>query len=563
MTSAAFFLVRTTIANVFRRGIRRLREPRYVAGAIVALLYFYWFAFRHDVVQKSSPLRRAGVNETMMLFVTCIAFVIIVAAWALTKSSPGLVFSEAEIQFFFAGPVNRRQLIAYKFVRSQLRGLFSAFMFSIFVFRGAHFLGCWVGFIAMDVYTTFVAFARARLKLANIGWLWRMAAVAIIVVATFFVAERQFRARWSDVTAAAKTKQQVAKAISSIAAEPPLGLILTIPRLFGVALYSQSVPSAASAMGLLLIFSMFFYVMTVLLDVSFEDESLIASQRSLARQAQGRRSRRSATAMNRFVVPFGPFERGPASMAIVWKNLVGTLRMSSFPAMGAIAVAAFAVAAVIFRANEAVVATIGGVGLGLSGFFMLSGPMALRSDMRVDILRLDMVKTFPLSAEELLASEMAGPLVIIALLELLMITTSVVILNYTPMATAFFVSPEFVVSALIFVIPICAIQLLIHNAAIILFPAWSTSGEATRGFSAIGQRLLMLIGNLATLTLSLIPAALLFIPSAWLMMKLLGKSPFAILIATIPAAAVLIVEIILALKMLASQFENLDVANDV
>lgn len=563
MTSAAFFLVRATIANVFRRGVRRLREPRYVAGAIVALMYFYWFAFRHDAVQRASPLRRAGANEMLLLFVTCLAFVIIVGAWALTKNTPGLVFSEAEIQFFFAGPVNRRQLIAYKFVRSQLRGLFSAFMFSVFVFRGAHFLGCWVAFIALDVYTTFVAFARARLKLANIGWLWRIAVVTLVAVATFFVAERQFRARWFDVTAAANTKQQVAAAISSIAAEPPLGVILTIPRLFGVALYSPSIASAASAIGLLLLFSLFFYVMTVLLDVSFEDESLIASQRSLTRQAQFRRGQRSATAMNRVVVPFGLFERGPASMAIVWKNIVGTLRMSSFPAVVAMAVGAFAVGAVIFRANEAVVATIGGIGLALSGLFVLSGPMALRSDMRVDILRLDVVKTFPLSAEELLASEMAGPLGIIALLELLMITTSVVILNYTPMATAFFVSPEFVVSALVFVVPICAIQLLIHNGAVILFPAWSTSGEETRGFSSIGQRLLMMIGNLATLTLALIPAGLIFVPSAWLMMKLLGKSPFAILVATIPAAAVLIVEIILALKMLASQFENLDVANDV
>ena len=559
MTSAALFLVRTTIANVLKRAALRLRQPRYLVGAAIGLFYFYWFAFRRDAVQQASRFRAGAPNDSMTVFVTLLAFAVLAGAWALAKTSPGLRFTEAEIQFFFAGPVNRRQLIAYKFFRSQLQGLFSAFMFTAFVFRGSHFLGCWIAFVALDVYTTFVAFARARLKLANIGWVWRFAAVAALVVATFVTAERQISADWAP-----RSSEHAARRLAEITATPPLGVILAVPRLFATAVYGQTGPSLTAA-AMLVLFAAIFFVLTIWLDVSFEDESLLLSQRALERAASFNQSQAggSATAINRIRVPFALAERGPASAAIAWKNLVGTLRMSSFPLIGLLAIVVMITAALVFRRTDAIVAMIGGTGLAIAGFFVLAGPSALRSDMRVDILRLDVVKTFPVSAEELLASEMAAPLGIIALFELLMISTSVVILNYTALAVPFFVSAEFVVSALVFIVPICAIQLLIHNGAIILFPAWNVGVDSMRGFTAIGQRLLLFIGNLAALATALFPAALLFIPSLWLALKLFGKTPIAILVATIPAAGLLVVECVFALKLLANQFENLDIANDL
>jgi hypothetical protein len=553
MTRAALFLIRRTMTNVFIRGVKRLREPRYAAGAAIAFMYFWWFLFRRGAVHETNVLRYGAGNDAMMLFVTGIAFAIIVGVWALPKNSPGLVFSEAEIQFFFAGPVSRRQLIAYKFVRSQIRGLFSAFMFSAFVFRGSHFFGVWLAFITIDVYTSFAAFARARLKLARIGWLWRVLVVAIVLTATFMIAQRQFQTRWDEVLTG--DRRDIARKISAVVSEPPLAVIFALPRLFALALYAQSPAATATAAVILLLFAAMCFVLIMLLDVSFEDESLVTSQRALARRAQFRQGRmgRSTTAINRITVPFWIVERGPAAGAIAWKNLVGTLRMSSFPVMGIVLIATIVTGAVVFHDNKQVVTALGGMGLMLAGVVVLTGPQVLRSDMRVDILRLDVVKTFPVSAEALLAAEMAAPLLVLAIFELLLLGVSVTALN---------LAAEYVVSALVFVIPVCAIQLLIHNGAILVFPAWSMNPDETRGFTAVGQRLLMFIGNLAALAVALVPAALLFVPSLWVITKMFGASPIGVLIATLPAAAVLIAEIVLALKLLAAQFENLDIANE-
>lgn len=553
MTAAVLFLVRRTIANMVMRSVQRLRQPRYVIGAVLALGYFWWLLFRPDAAVHASRMRHGAANEAMILFVTVTAFVVLAGAWALARTSPGLVFTEAEIQFFFAGPVRRRDLIAYKFVRSQLRGLFSALMFSAFVWRGSHFLGVWIAFVVIDVYTTFVAFARARLKQMGIGWAWRFAAVALVFIAAVVFAERQFRgAQLSPTT------------IARLAAEPPLGILLAVPRAFATVMYSPSLAAVTAAAALLLLLALLFYAWTVRLDVSFEDESIVASQRVLMRHAQAWQNRlgHGATTIHRVGVPFTLAERGPASAAIAWKNLVGTLRISGFPVVALVVLILIAVSAFVFRRYDDVLAAIGVMGLATAALAVLAGPAALRNDLRTDILRLDVVKTYPVTAEELLASEMAAPLSFLASFELAMIALSVTILHSSSVALPWIASAEFIVAALVFVIPVCALQLLIHNAGIILFPAWSIVTEETKGFTAIGQKLLLLLGNVAALVAALVPAALIFAPSVWLAVRFFGTSPLAILLATLPAAGVLVVEIVVALKWLASQFEDLDIAND-
>jgi len=195
--------------------------------------------------------------------------------------------------------------------------------------------------------------------------------------------------------------------------------------------------------------------------------------------------------------------------------------------------------------------------------FVFAGPQAVRSDLRLDLLRLDLVKTFPLSAESLLVAELAAPLLIVSLFEIVMLAVSLLILNFGGVHLPFVTSPEFVVCALVFVIPISAIQLLIQNGAMILFPAWSVSVDSLRGLTALGQRMLLLIGNVFTLLIALFPAALILTGSMYAMTKMFGKSPAMILVAAVPAAAVLVAEIVIGHRVLAAQFEDIDIANDL
>ena len=146
---------------MFVRFLLRLRQPRYVMGAALAAVYFWGMIFRHRTSRAIAGSAATGsVSELLVIICAVVALFILLGAWALPSTSPAFIFSEAEIQFLFAGPVSRRQLIAYKTLRAQVQSVFSALVFSLFVFRGSHFIGMWVAFVVLDVYTTFVAFAR-------------------------------------------------------------------------------------------------------------------------------------------------------------------------------------------------------------------------------------------------------------------------------------------------------------------------------------------------------------------------------------------------------------------
>jgi hypothetical protein len=561
MTSAAVFLVTRSLVNALRRSAARLRQPRYVMGFALALFYLWTAVYRRGSM-PAAALRQQTYPEMMSLVIAFIALIIVVGAWAMPGNAPGLVFSEAEIQFLFAGPVSRRQLLAYKVLRSQLQSIFSAFIFSFFVFRGGRFLGMWAVMAALDVYLTCVSFVRARLATAGVRWWMRAVAVSIFATALATLISQQVRANGPELTEALRhsRRNSFIFVLAKVLDAPPLSTILYFPRIIGHAVFSAS-PWLPIAIVLAIAVALFF--LTTQLDVAFEDASIVASQRALTRRARmrGMRGGRGSTAVNRFPPPFKLAEQGRPEVALIWKNMTGALRITAFPIIAIVLPALAALAAAIFR-REGVADLIGLMGLMSTGIYILTGPPSVRTDLRTDILRLDVIKTFPLSAEALLIGELGASLIVIAFAEMLMLLTSVTILQFGGHYFRFATTPEFLVCAIVFIIPVTAIQLLIQNGAIILFPAWNLGSDGER-FSAMGQRLLFLLGNVLTLSIALLPAAALFIPGFVLAQKFSHGSALGIFLATIPAVAVLVAEIYVALKFLANQFEGIDVANDV
>src|SRR2546423_86706 len=77
------------------------------------------------------------------------------------------------------------------------------------------------------------------------------------------------------------------------------------------------------------------------------------------------------------------------------------------------------------------------------------------------------------------------PLLLISILEMIMLAIAAV-MTHRSHATgllAFFGTPQFVVTAMLFTIPICAAQLVIRNAVVVLLPGWAVrSAEEQRGF---------------------------------------------------------------------------------
>jgi hypothetical protein len=163
------------------------------------------------------------------------------------------------------------------------------------------------------------------------------------------------------------------------------------------------------------------------------------------------------------------------------------------------------------------------------------------------------------------AGEIAAPLVLLSAFQIVFIVVGTLLFQFAkiPQALQLFASMQFAVIAILFVIPICAAQLLIQNAAVVYFPAWANpSKEDMKGFVATGQRLLVLAVYLIVLTIILVPPAAIFVPTILFASRFFGHTPIFAALTTVAPIAVLVGELYLALKMLGSQFERIDVSEE-
>jgi hypothetical protein len=166
--------------------LRRLREPRYLIGAIVGVAYLYFSLFSRFRGGRSTAERNAvararrrnapnlsPIPEFLQSApaITGIGLLAITAiSWLVPFDSGLLDFSEAEVQFLFPAPVSRRELLLHRMLRSQLGILFAVVVFGITVpsLSGVERLwlgvALWVLFVTGKLYFTGVSLTRARMR---------------------------------------------------------------------------------------------------------------------------------------------------------------------------------------------------------------------------------------------------------------------------------------------------------------------------------------------------------------------------------------------------------------
>src|SRR5436853_7586122 len=113
MMAALLFLQLLSFKNRLWVRLRRLKQPKYLVGAIVGGLYFYFYFFRWLFLGGSSARTAAiaGSVETLALYESIgalVLFVMVLLSWILPRERAALVFTEAEIAFLFPAPVSRR-----------------------------------------------------------------------------------------------------------------------------------------------------------------------------------------------------------------------------------------------------------------------------------------------------------------------------------------------------------------------------------------------------------------------------------------------------------------------
>ena len=193
MLSATLYVIVCSARNRARMRLRRMREPRYLLGAIAGLAYLAFALF----MRERAYIARGGAASAAPVAANAAEFVgpylggvllalLSLASWVLPFGSGLLDFSKAETSFLYPAPVSRRQLVFYRLMRSQYAVFIGALIMALaypsasLPARLRGLIGVWVLLMTSHVFFTATTLARARLRQPR-GWMVALPVLALSV----------------------------------------------------------------------------------------------------------------------------------------------------------------------------------------------------------------------------------------------------------------------------------------------------------------------------------------------------------------------------------------------
>ena len=588
MFSALFYLQFESVRNRLWQRLRRLRRPRYLFGAVAGGFYLALMFGRTFLVfgGQSAPAGSGLLPEIGTAdweFIAGLALCVgMLLAWIVPRERAALAFSEAEIAFLFPAPIRRVTLIHYKLVRSQVAILFTAIFLTILsrwsggmggALRRA--VGWWLLFSTINLHLLGSSFIRTILIERGITpWRRRVtalaAAVAVFAVAAWWVSREVRPPAEKDLLSLSTLLAYIGQLART---DPAVYLLAPFRWLVRPILVSSDPAAFLFALGPALLVLVMHYVWVVRADVAFEEASLAASQRHVARSVAIREGRwQHARPARRRRDPFRLSPTGPPAMAILWKNLLAAGQVFNSRMGLALLVWAVAIGGGLGTESDRMVwpqllGTVAGV---LALWSVVLGPQFVRQDFRQDLAAADLLKMYPLQGWQMALGELLAPTLILTVLQWGLIILTATLLaggsggggedetasyRQQPIALA--------ISAAVIVGPLNLVSLLIPNAAALLLPAWfagPASGGATRGIEVMGQRLIFLLAQFVALLVAVIPAALLAFITFTLVARPYLPAPAALPMAALVAALIFAAEAAGGLAMLGHWFEGYDLS---
>jgi hypothetical protein len=568
MIGPSVYILVCSARNKTRQRLRRLREPRYLVGAIAGIGYLlFTLGIRQRAYRADRALRRrraaAGAATLFGVPGTPIAAALLacaaLASWVLPFRSSLLDFTQAETGFLFPAPLSRRQLVLHRLLRSQAAVFTGALIMALAYPIGSiggrlrGLVGVWLLLMTSHVFFTGVTLARGgrRGRPLRRVFVWPAALLPAAAVGSL---------AWSLFDASERVPLQTIGAVIDIVAasaqhRPAQLLLWPFVLLVRPLLVSTTADFLEAVAGALAV-----YAMTACWLLWADSSSVEAADAAAERQVSGPLSLRRTYVARPIAWALGP--SGTVESLFVWKGILQTLRTVDRRLLARVVViVVWMIAVSLLMARTRGLVMIFGVFATWGALFSLfMGPQILRMDLREDLAHLELIKSWPVNGGAVIRGELMWPA----------IAVTVVTWAFGIAAMAFSLSSLSRVptpyrasawTALMLLVPgVVLAQYTIHNAVALLFPGWvPLGGSRPRGVDAVGQRLVMLAANWLGLVLALAPGLVVTAALAIWLRPFVGP-------AVLPAGAVIttlsvIGEMWLVSGALAPVYERLDLTS--
>jgi hypothetical protein len=571
MFRASIYIVVCSARNRLRQRLRRLREPRYLLGAIAGALYLYFSVFARMWSSERSAARRRsrGAPQTPAALTALLAsgpaltglllLLTTAVSWIMPFDSGLLDFSDSEVAFLFPAPVSRRQLLIHRLMRSQLGLLFGSIIAGVAVPSASGGYGrlrlgvaMWMLLVTGKVYFTGISLARARLASASaharrVAWLPVAVLIGALAIVGTPLTRAFMRAPVTDINDALERLGAV-----SLMPLPHIVLwpFMTVARPF-FAPWPGPYLAALGWSALVLVATVGWVLMS---DEAFQDAAAEAVEKNAAaKTAQIPRFSARATGLSLALT-------GRPELAFAWKGAQQTMRIVDRRSLARLVAILFSLSVFAVSVSRArSLAVMLGVFCTLgAGFAILMSPQVLRMDLRDDLRHLELLKTWPVKASAVVRGEMIWPGVLATVTAWLFLGLGLFLSAGVFTRTSLDLRVSVAVAAAVLAPALIFGQFAIHNGVALMFPAWVPLGnQRPRGLDAMGQRLIMLGGTWLALVAMMLPGVLAGGIVWFAFRAFIGVG--ALVPAAVVWAMVVAIEVLLATEALGPAYERLDV----
>lgn len=580
---ALWFLYTHSWRNRLVLQLRRLRQPRYIVGALAMLAYV--------VTMLRSPAGQVAAASDASLLDGRELFAIIGLAlslgawWLAAPSDSALAFSPAEIYFLFPAPVKRRTLVQARLFSVQAVLLVQVLIWSLLLHRGGGDLpgglravGLWVLFTTISLHRLGATLSRTHApdvprrkpiaKSIAVLYLAALAGAGVHAVPAALAMWRGAIALSSYDASHLMSRLMAGRVAMQAFLNDPLVHALVWPiRAVTTPTFAPDAGAWLLAMPAAVLLLLLHYGWILLDPQPFEELAAGSSARFADRVASMRRGG-SLTRLKPSRLRWDLALSGPPAIALVWKNVTAAVRTFR-PRALVIAIMIIVIIAVVSGSSgEAADASGGAMRSAIATTFfsvfvaaVLTAPAWFRLDLRHDLAHLAFLRTAPLAAHTIVATEViTAALIITAGMAMLFGPPAYFLLQGIggPLGRT---GLAFALLAGILVLGgINLLHVTLYNAVALWLPAWvplNQGGATTGGAAVVGQVYITLIGIMISLGVLLAAP----VASAWGLWQLFVPRMPVGLVATlcvVVALAIVILEWLGLARLLGRALDRLE-----
>lgn len=509
--------------------LRRLKQPRYIVGALAMGAYITSLVF--------SPSARAAVTADPALLdirqlLSIVGLSLALGAWWLaTPNDNALAFSSAEVYFLFPAPVKRRTLIQARLFSVQALLLMQVLIWTLLLRRGGgdlhgalRAIGLWLLFTTASLHRLGATLARTHPPDVP-----RRKPIAKVIAVVFLVALSLATARampsalamWRSFLALSSYDNSHVVdrfmagrvAVQALLNDPIVHALVWPIRAITAPAFAQSASAWFFALpGALLMLAL--HYLWILRDPQpFEELAIGSSARFADRVARMRRGS-TLTGLKATRLRWDLNPAGHPAVALAWKNVTAAVRTFR-PRALVLAIIVIVVIAVVSGRDDGSFDFARGsmksafVTTFISVFVaaVLTAPAWFRLDLRHDLAHLAFLKTAPLPAHTIVATEIltAAAITTVAMGLLFGIPGFFLLRGIGgPLGSAGVALA--ILGGIVALAGINLLHITLYNAVALWLPAWvplNQGGASTGGASVVGQVYITLLGILASLALLL------------------------------------------------------------